>query len=155
MNKILYEISICLQENVSTVCLRRGLLCILWKLDMQICLWILMVIEEILPNSFLLNEKTMTKTKILSRWLGSKGQIMQTPTAFVIVQFCMWNMFSISKKNEHMKDVVSVILQIFILLIRVEENIFPCIYLFFSYFQSQFFVCFVCSMERLYTIMPC
>lgn len=123
-----------------------------WTCKWSICLWILVVIEEILPNSFLLNEKTMTKTKILSRWLGSKGQIMQTPTVFVIVQFCMWNMFSISKKNENMKDVVSVILQIFILLIRVEENIFPCICLFFSYFQSQFFVC---SMERLYTIMPC
>lgn len=49
---------------------------------------------------------------------------MQAPTAFIIVHLCKWNKFSIEEKNENMKD-VSVILQIFILLIRVEEKVFP------------------------------
>jgi len=34
-------------------------------------------------------------------------------------------MFSVEKKNENMKDVVSVILRIFILLIRMEGKFFP------------------------------
>lgn len=51
-----------------------------------------------------------------------------------------------------MKDVVSLILQIFILLIRIEENVFSYTDLLFSNFQSQFFVC---SMEWLCTIMLC